>query len=42
VIAKRPFLIAQGIPVYVLATDPVSRAGIKSQLRSQFSVDLVA
>jgi DNA-binding NarL/FixJ family response regulator len=41
VIAKRPSVWADRIPVYVVAADPVSRAGITSQLRSQHSVDLV-
>lgn len=40
-IAKRPSVLGDRIPVYVVAPDPVSRAGITSQLRSQHSVDLV-
>jgi DNA-binding NarL/FixJ family response regulator len=41
VIVKRPSVWADRTPVYVVASDPVSLAGITSQLRSQHSVDLV-
>jgi DNA-binding NarL/FixJ family response regulator len=41
VIATRPTLLTDRIQVYVAANDPVSRAGIASQLRSHHGVELV-
>jgi DNA-binding NarL/FixJ family response regulator len=41
VIATRPTVLTDRIHVFVAATDPVSRAGIASQLRGHHGVDMV-
>ena len=40
-IATRPAVLTDRIHVYVAASDPVSRAGIASQLRSHHGLDMV-
>ena len=40
-IATRPTVLTDRIQVFVAATDPVSRAGIASQLRGHHGVDMV-
>src|SRR2546426_7354817 len=41
VIATRPAVLTERTRVYVAAADPVSRAGIASQLRSHHGLDMV-
>jgi DNA-binding NarL/FixJ family response regulator len=41
VIATRPSVLTDRIHVFVATTDPVSRAGIASQLRSHHGIDMV-
>src|SRR5260370_31164934 len=41
VIATRPAVLTDRIRVYVATSDPVSRAGIASQLRSHHGLDMV-
>jgi DNA-binding NarL/FixJ family response regulator len=41
VIATRPTVLTDRIQVFVAATDPVSRAGIASQLRGHHGIDMV-
>ncbi|TMF46198.1 MAG: hypothetical protein E6I24_08730, partial [Chloroflexi bacterium] len=40
-IATRPSVLTDRTRVYVAASDPVSRAGIASQLRSHHGLDMV-